>query len=404
VLITLITLFGDLIMPINLATNLSNSNPAGVPYLIKDTDLRAGFKVVADTTARDALHVGSRAQGMFVYSVADSTFYTLDSADTTNTGWSVLNLSGAISLGAGLTLSGSDLVIDPSTMPALAISDVTGLQTAIDGKAATGHTHVISDTTGLQTALDGKSDDAHTHIIDNVTGLQTALDGKSSVAHTHTIQNLSDTTITSVTNGELLMHNGTNWLNSTLAEAGIAGASHTHAISDVTGLQTAIDGKAAAVHTHVISDVTGLQTALDGKSSTSHVHTINGISDVTIVSATVSDILTFNGSVWINDTLSNAGVAAETHNHAISDVTGLQTALDGKAATSHLHAISDVTGLQTALDGKAATAHNHSGANITSGTVAATYLPDLSALNGVTISSAAPSGGSDGDVWFQVPA
>ena len=40
---------------------------------------------------------------------------------------------------------------------------------------------------------------------------------------------------------------------------------HTHAIADVTGLQTAIDGKAGATHTHAISDVTGLQAALDGK-------------------------------------------------------------------------------------------------------------------------------------------
>jgi len=63
---------------------------------------------------------------------------------------------------------------------------------------------------------------------------------------------------------------------------------HTHTISQVTGLQTALDGKAALVHTHVIGDVTGLQTALDGK-------------------------------------------AALVHTHVIGDVTGLQTALDGKA-------------------------------------------------------------------------
>jgi hypothetical protein len=50
-----------------------------------------------------------------------------------------------------------------------------------------------------------------------------------------------------------------------------AAASHTHSIANVTGLQTALDGKqasgsyAASVHTHIISDVTGLQTALDGK-------------------------------------------------------------------------------------------------------------------------------------------
>lgn len=68
-----------------------------------------------------------------------------------------------------------------------------------------------------------------------------------------------------------------------------AAASHTQAISTITGLQAALDGKAATSHTHVIGDVTGLQTALDGK-------------------------------------------AANSHTHVIADVTGLQTALDGKQA------------------------------------------------------------------------
>ena len=43
------------------------------------------------------------------------------------------------------------------------------------------HFHVISDVTGLQGALDDKTDLDHTHIIDDVTGLQTALDEKASV-------------------------------------------------------------------------------------------------------------------------------------------------------------------------------------------------------------------------------
>lgn len=47
------------------------------------------------------------------------------------------------------------------------------------------------------------------------------------------------------------------------------------------------------------------------------------------------------------------------HGHAISDVSGLQTALDGKASTSHTHVIADTTGLQAALDGKSPTSHNH---------------------------------------------
>jgi len=55
------------------------------------------------------------------------------------------------------------------------------------------------------------------------------------------------------------------------ATGDFAAASHTHSIANVTGLQTALDGKqasgsyAASSHSHIISDVTGLQTALDGK-------------------------------------------------------------------------------------------------------------------------------------------
>lgn len=41
--------------------------------------------------------------------------------------------------------------------------------------------------------------------------------------------------------------------------------------------------------------------------------------------------------------------AEEEHGHAISDVTGLQDALDGKASSSHTHAQSDITGLVSAL-------------------------------------------------------
>lgn len=47
-----------------------------------------------------------------------------------------------------------------------------------------------------------------------------------------------------------------------------------------------------------------------------------------------------------------AGKANSTHGHAISDVSGLQTALDSKAASSHGHSIANVSGLQTALDNK----------------------------------------------------
>lgn len=77
---------------------------------------------------------------------------------------------------------------------------------------------------------------------------------------------------------------------------GKANSTHTHAVSDITNLQTTLDGKADDAHNHAISDVTNLQTTLNGK-------------------------------------------ANSTHTHAISDITDLQTTLDGKASASTLNAL-----------------------------------------------------------------
>lgn len=77
----------------------------------------------------------------------------------------------------------------------------TALSTGLAGKANKAHTHAVADVTGLQTAFDGKqpkgdyatskalteglagkANTVHTHTIANVTGLQDALNGKLSVA------------------------------------------------------------------------------------------------------------------------------------------------------------------------------------------------------------------------------
>lgn len=77
---------------------------------------------------------------------------------------------------------------------------------------------------------------------------------------------------------------------------------------------------------------------------------------------------------------------------AIDDVTGLTAALAGKAASSHAHTVANVTGLQSALDGKqaagsyAAASHTHTAAQVnvsadaTNGISAGTLQVVLSAL------------------------
>ena len=145
-------------------------------------------------------------------------------------------------------------------------------------------------------------------------------------------------------------------------------SSHTHAISDVTNLQTSLDGKQAVVAGVSSTEIgyldgvtSAIQTQLDGKAATSHSHTI---SDVTSLQTTLD------------------GKAASVHTHAISDTTGLQTALDSKAASVHTHAISDVTSLQTSLDSKL------------TATVSSPTSGQVISYNGSGwVNSAAPSGG-----------
>ena len=203
------------------------------------------------------------------------------------------------------------------------VGQVDGLQTVLDGKAAASHNHTIADTTGLQAALDGKSSTSHVHAVADVTGLQAELDGKAPTAHAHAISNVTG-------------------LQSELD--GKAATTHTHTPASI--------GAAAATHAHVIGDVAGLQGALDGKAEASHTHTASQISDAT---TTGKDLLTAS-----SPTAARSAIGAGTSNLAIGSTSTTAAAGDhthtpasiGAAPATHTHAIGDVGGLQSALDGK----------------------------------------------------
>jgi hypothetical protein len=90
--------------------------------------------------------------------------------------------------------------------------------------------------------------------------------------------------------------------------------------------------------------------------------------------------------------------AASSHSHDVSDVTDLQTTLDGKAASSHDHAIADVTDLQTTLNAKL---------DLSGGTMTGVLYPqqNTSYTTGqarrIILSTGNPSGGGNGDVWIK---
>lgn len=74
---------------------------------------------------------------------------------------------------------------------------------------------------------------------------------------------------------------------------------------------------------------------------------------------------------------------------AVADVDGLQAALDDKA---------DAAATQTALDDKA----DADLSNVTQAAARTKVGTGTMAYRNVTISTAEPSGGADGDIWFQV--
>ena len=167
------------------------------------------------------------------------------------------------------------------------------INSALNGKASSSHSHSISDVSNLQSSLDGKSDTGHTHTKSNITDFahthddryytetetDNLLSGKASSSHSHSKSDITDfpsIPSASSTTPSADTTNGSVGTGSTYARS-----NHTHPKSSLY---------AEASHTHTISNVTDLQTTLDGKASSSHSHTKSDISDFPSIPSKISDL------------------------------------------------------------------------------------------------------------------
>lgn len=215
----------------------------------------------------------------------------------------------------------------------------------------------------------------HSSDFQRLVAVETAITLKSDIGHTHAIAEVSG--LQSVLDAKA------NTIDVQLALDNKANLVHVHTIPDVTGLQAALDGKADTVHNHAIANVTGLQVALDGKADTVHVHTISQVTGLQIALDTKAPLV---------------------HTHLIADVSGLQVALDGKAPTVHTHTIAQVTGLQTALDGKIGFANTTPFTPLTDYNVASKkYVDDKTFVSLSDVNISAPTTGQvvtwNGTAW-----
>jgi Phage tail repeat like len=180
----------------------------------------------------------------------------------------------------------------------------------------------ISDIFGLKRALDEKANKVHTHDIKQIEELWAKLNKKAPLYHTHEFEDIVNSPIpTGGTTGQVLSKVSntdydTEW-------ATVAGGGAAPAGTGLTSVTAGVWDTPSTLSARIAADAANLRTQLG------------------LGTAAVEAVATLLAR------------ANHTGTQAISTVTGLQTALDGKAALAHTHAIADVTGLQTALDSKA---------------------------------------------------
>lgn len=144
------------------------------------------------------------------------------------------------------TLSGKPSTFPPSTH-GHAIADTTGLQTALDGKAAVSHGHVISDTTGLQSAIDAA---ATTAAWSGVTGKPAVIGAGADAAAARTAISAASVAAVDTAQGS--------------ADAAYNAAQDAKARANHTGTQPAstISDFATAADTRVAAGITGKEPSI----------------------------------------------------------------------------------------------------------------------------------------------
>jgi|688.fasta_scaffold01402_35 hypothetical protein len=238
--------------------------------------------------------------------------------------------AGTYQAGTGLTLTGNVFAADTTVVAPLAGPTFTGTvvlpsTTSIGDVSSTELGYLNNVTSAIQTQLDGKAASSHTHAQSDITNLTTDLAAKANLAgptFTGTVTLPSTTSIGNVSSTELGYLDGvTSAIQTQLNNK--AASSHTHAQSDITNLTTDLAAKAPLAGptftgTVVLPSTTSIgnvsstelgyldgvtsaiQTQLNGKSATGHTHTLDELSDVTITSAANNQVLKFNGTAWVN--------------------------------------------------------------------------------------------------------
>jgi hypothetical protein len=201
----------------------------------------------------------------------------------------------------------------------------------------------------MTTALAGKASSAHTHTFASLTSKPTTVSGYgitdlATVATSGSAGDLSTGFIPNARVGLLAVsqHEASlsiAWSQVTSTPTTLAGYGITDSYD---GSFSSLSGKPTTISGYGITDAfDGAYASLSGVPSTfaPSAHTIESHSDVTISSIASGEVLKWNGSAWINNTLAEAGIqaagsyASGSHTHTFASLTSKPTTISGYGIT-----------------------------------------------------------------------
>ncbi len=165
-----------------------------------------------------------------------------------------------------------------------------------------------SDVTGKPSTF---TPSAHTHPISEVTNLQTSLNGKlGSTAQAVDSAMLEGKTLAEVDTRYRSSTWVPGWTDITGKPSTFTPSAHSHTLSEISNSETGgeiivADGTGGLIGSGKLAD--GLFMLDDP---------LSDISDVTISAIASGEILKWSGTAWINQTLSEAGIAPTSHTHS----------------------------------------------------------------------------------------
>ena len=272
---------------------------------------------------------------------------------TTATGtWRVINRLQSVTTLIGTTATGQSLMTaaDAAVVRAISGAVATDDPRLSDARTPTAHTHPatgISDSTATGRAVLTATDATAARIAIGA--------GTSSLA--------LGTTSSTAKAGDYVPA----WAEITSKPATFPPTIGSTATTAVAGNDPRLtDARTPTAHTHVIGDVTGLQTALDGKVATSaltnRVYGTDGAGEQQAFQWSIDPVAYTMPARRDNG---QVGTGTATNNDDAVPLSQMNTALAGKSNTGHTHLWADITDKPTTF---APTAHTHTASQISDST------------------------------------